>query len=358
MARRRATWLQRLLLFTASIAIALVLAELLLRIFWTNPYAGEAPDRVLTLPLPHARMDRVVDRSLVFPDSPSAVLRTDERSYTLPSFTHAKPDLTVAFLGGSTTANTIVSEDDRFHAVAARALERGGLRVNALNAARPAGSLQDSLNVLLNHVVFDAPDIAVLMHATNDIEILARPAGYRARAPSTVSSTQLGRWTAQMLSSRLYVAALLRTTYTGVISPAPPENMDVKNDPARPRPPTEPFRSRLRVFVHACRDFGIEPVLMTQPLSSSRSALTPDWADLGSQDVFNAIIREVGRDENVLVIDLVSRLREEVPGWDEPGKVFWDGMHVTDAGSRIVGEMIGEELQPLAARIVAGRAGD
>ncbi len=356
MTRGPTTLLQRLLLLTASIAIAIVLSELLLRLLWTNPYAGEDPDRVLWLRMPHARMDRVIDRSQVFPDSPSAILRTDDRAYAIPSFRHVDPDLTVAFLGGSTTANTVVSEEDRFHIVAARALERDGLRVNALNAARPAGTLQDSLNVLLNHVVFDEPDVVVLMHATNDIGTLSRPRGYRVREPEPVSVPLLGRWSAQMLSGRIHLVALARLAYAGVVVAEPAENMNVKNDPARPKPPTAPFRARLLSFVHLCRDFGIEPVLMTQPLSSSRSALTPDWADLGNQDVFNAIIREVGREENVLVIDLVSRLRDEVPGWDEPGRVFWDGMHVTDEGSRIVGEMIGEELQPLAVRMIAERA--
>jgi lysophospholipase L1-like esterase len=95
----------------------------------------------------------------------------------------------------------------------------------------------------------------------------------------------------------------------------------------------------------------MEPVLMTQPLSSSRNALRSDWADLGNQDVFNAIIREVGRQEDVLVIDLVTDLREEIADWNAPMHLFWDGMHVTDEGSRVVGKEIARALRPTAQRI-------
>jgi lysophospholipase L1-like esterase len=246
-----------------------------------------------------------------------------------------------------------VTEEDRFHVVAADALERDGLRVNPLNAARPGGSVHDSLNALLNHVVFDEPDIVVLMHATNDTRILAEAAGYQLREPSAVSPRELVRWSAQLLSSRLYLVALLRQAEAGVLAPQAPAQLEIRNDPARPKVPTAPFRARLLSFVRVCRSFGIEPVLMTQPLTSSRSAFTPDWADLGNQDVFNAVIREVGRQEEVLVIDLVAALQAEVPEWDAPDRVFWDGMHVTDEGSRIVGKIIARELQPLVGRLTA-----
>jgi lysophospholipase L1-like esterase len=346
----------RVLLLVGSLVFAVALAEGLLRLLWTNPYAGEEADRVVHLWLPHVHMDRVIDRSLIFPDSPEARLRTDHRGYTMPSFRHEDPDLTIAFLGGSTTANTVVSEDLRFHVVAADALERDGLRVNALNAARPAGTLHDSLNVLLNHLVFDAPDIVVLMHATNDVGILSRPAGYRARGPFAVSTASLGYWAAQLLSSHSHLGALARRARQRVVVAEPAAKMDAKNDPSRPKVPTEPFRARLLSFVRVCRSFGIEPVLMTQPLSSSRSALTPDWADLGNQDVFNAIIRQVGEQEGVLVVDLVTFLREEVPDWDAEGRLFWDGMHVTDEGSRVVGLEIARVLRPLALRLAAQKA--
>jgi hypothetical protein len=92
--RRRTGWMGKLVLLLASVLFALVLAEGLLRLGWTNPYAGEEADRIQQLWIPHVRMDRLVDRSLISPDSPDARLRTDDRGYTMPSFRHADPDLT------------------------------------------------------------------------------------------------------------------------------------------------------------------------------------------------------------------------------------------------------------------------
>ncbi len=95
---------------------------------------------------------------------------------------------------------------------------------------------------------------------------------------------------------------------------------------------------------------------MTQPLSVSTNRLTPDWADLGNQDIFNAIVRQVGQEEGVLVIDLVRHLIEEVPNWNQPDQVFWDGMHVNDRGSRLYGEFIARDLYPLVVEVRDSRS--
>lgn len=345
------------LLAVASVALVVGMFEVLLRIAWDNPYAGELPDRLAFIPVAHGRMDRDVDRGLIDPEIRFVPLRADDRGYVQPGIRHSDPDLTIAFLGGSTTANTTVQEELRFHALAARNLERGGLRVNALNPSLPGSSLHDSLNVFLNLVAFDEPDIVVVMHATNDIGLLKHPRGYQARESQPVSWRDQLRWASQQLSAQLSLGGVLRQVrfaFHPKLGPLPREAMEAKNDPALAKVPTGPFRARLVAFVQLCRAFGAEPVLMTQPLSSSRSALTPDWADLGNQDVFNAIIREVGREQDVLVIDLVSRLRE-IPGWDEPDRFFWDGMHVNDEGSRVVAGMISEALAPLALEITAAQ---
>ena len=99
-----------------------------------------------------------------------------------------------------------------------------------------------------------------------------------------------------------------------------------------------------------CRDFGIVPVLATQPLTSCRNELTPAWADLALQDRMNATIRAVGREQGVPVFDLITYLQEELPDWDAPMKYFYDGMHVTDRGSEVYAAYFADELYPLLAR--------
>jgi lysophospholipase L1-like esterase len=100
-------------------------------------------------------------------------------------------------------------------------------------------------------------------------------------------------------------------------------------------------------MVHLCRDFGIEPVLMTEPLAGATNDLTPKWAELGAQDRFNAIVRQVGKQEQVAVIDLARHLQQEVPDWDKPGHVFYDAIHVNDDGSEVYARHIAERLAPL-----------
>jgi len=93
----------RLLIASLSVFVALVVCEGLLRVFWHNPYRFEEPERLLRLPLHHARSDYVVDRSLIDSQQPVVRFRTDDRSYILPNRQYETPDATVAFVGRSTT---------------------------------------------------------------------------------------------------------------------------------------------------------------------------------------------------------------------------------------------------------------
>ena len=44
------------------------------------------------------------------------------------------------------------------------------------------------------------------------------------------------------------------------------------------------------------------------------------------------------------MIDIVRELHESVPDWQQPMKVLYDGMHVTDDGSRIYADIIARNL--------------
>ena len=346
----RFRWQVKIVALTIMILVGLVLCELGLNLVWHNPYHQEAPDRMLKLRLQHATTDNVINRSQLDPKRPKVRLRTDARSYILPSFQYRSPRATVAFLGGSTTECLAVQEELRFPALVSQILAKEGLKVNTLNAARSGNTIHDSLNVLLNHVANDHPDFVVLMHATNDIGVLNRAGDYRTRMGSPVSLKAIGKWALQIASSHSHLAALVRhraTTATLRVT-EPDQIVAWRNDPALAEDiRIDAYLYRLKTFVHLCRDFGIEPILMTQPLSGTSNALTPDWADLGAQDRFNALIRRVGIEEAVLVIDLARYLKEEIPDWEQPMKTFYDGMHVTDNGSQVYAKHIAANLAPM-----------
>jgi lysophospholipase L1-like esterase len=341
------------LLLAISLAVALALCEGLLRLAWTNPYRTEQPDRVLVLRLPHAGRQLPIDRAALYPDSPVTPLRTDERSYILPSRRFPDPDYTIAFLGGSTTECAAVREELRFPALVSSLLEARGLRVNTLNAGLSGNTTHDALNVLLNHVVFDRPQAVVLMEAVNDLGMLRAAGSYAPRAGETASAGSAARWLLQSASARSSLAGLVRllATTRGVERPAPATPALAAREPAAVD--LGGYTARLRAFVGLCRAFGIEPVLMTQPASSARNALTPDWLDAAEQDALNAEVRRVAAEAGATLIDLARHLTEDVPGWDEPMRVLYDGLHVTEDGSRIYADYVARRLQQT---LLAGHA--
>jgi lysophospholipase L1-like esterase len=326
-----------------SSVVTFALCETGLRLFWHNPYRYEIPERVLRLRINHARTDHFVDRSAIDPQRPTVRFRTDERSYILPSRRFEKPDMTVAFLGGSTTECMVVQEELRFPARVSYLLESRGLKVNTLNAAKSGNTIHDSINVLLNHIVEDKPDIMVLMEASNDIGVL-QSQSYRSRMGETESFSQAIRFGLQKASTIYFIGLFRKWATTSEQRPdANPVHLEKRESAQIPR---DEYERRLRAFVRISRAFGIEPVLMTQPLANIRNAFTPNWVDPRNQEVFNHIIRTVGAEEGAVVIDLVRYLFENVPDRNQPMKVFYDGMHVTDDGSEIYAEYIAEHLSP------------
>lgn len=340
-----------------AIVATLGVGELALRLCWHNPYRLELPDNLLRLRIHHPNTDQLFSRALIYPDDPAGRLRTDARSYILPSFQYGDPEATIAFLGGSTTECSAVRENLRFPALVSSLLrETHGYRVNTLNPARAGNTLHDSINVFFNHVVQDRPDIVILMHASNDIGVLSADGDYRSRTGTPVTATDLGRWTLQIVSGDLYLAGLLRRALTSsVIRPSDPQS-DWRNDPSAGRNiPDAMFRERLRTFIHMARDFGIQPVVMTQPFSDATNALTPNWTDEKAQNRFNTLIRDVAKAEEVPLIDLVKHLQESVPKWNKPMEIFYDAIHVTDKGSTVYANHIAEQLLPLVRAVARGR---
>jgi GDSL-like Lipase/Acylhydrolase family len=336
-----------LALFLATF-ITLGFSELGLRLFWHNHFRYEAPDHLLKISIHHPNTDYIFTRSLVTSEHPWGRLRTDARSYILPSFQYQDPDATIAFLGGSTTECYAVQEDLRFPALVSRLLAQQGLKVNTLNSARSGNTLHDALNVLLNHVIEDHPDIAVVMEASNDIGILKRINSYRSRMGSPVSVLEFAKWSLQIASSKLYLAALVRASASAEQLLAPDPTKDWRhNQRSLHQSSANLYRQRLKAFVHLCRSFDIQPVFMTQPFSGSTNALTPNWVDRTAQDQFNTVIRTVGEEEGVPVIDLVRYLQEQVPEWNKPMEIFYDAIHVTDKGSQVYAQYITERLLPL-----------
>jgi lysophospholipase L1-like esterase len=212
--------------------------------------------------------------------------------------------------------------------------------VNALNVGKSGNTSHDALNVLLNHVVHDRPDAAVLMEAANDFGVLLSDPMYRTRGGAPMTAALPLRWLLQEGSSHSAMLGALRAWLT-VRGPAAG---DFRRRAHEGSAPTAPFAQRLRAFVGLCRAFDITPLLMTQPYAPTRTALTPEWTNATDQERFNDVIRAVAMAERIALIDLAGHVYRDVADWDRPMHVFYDGIHVTSEGARIYAEYVTDRL--------------
>lgn len=324
------------ILFILSSVLAVLLVEIGLRVFWTNPYAKSDADQVLKIRIAHKNLNQTFDRQFIDSEVPTVSFRTNHRGYIEPAYRFTEPDFTIAFLGGSTTETSAVDETKRFPYLVSKLLEKEGIMVNSLNAARSGGTVHDSLNILLNHLIVDRPDVVVLMHAANDIGLLKQDDDYSTRMGFSITSSDIAKYSLQIGSTTSWLVGFARDAFT-FSGFRQNDNVDYHTQINV----IEPYRARLKIFVDMCRAFGITPVLMTQPVAGNiKNKMTPDWIDLDAQGQYNNVVREIGSETGTTIIDLEAFVVESVENGEELSNVFYDGMHVTDYGSTLYAKQI------------------
>ena len=338
---------RNLLLVLISSIISIIFFEILLLLFWANPYKESSTDKVIKLGIAHSNINQIFDRSFIDKENPTVLYRTDQRGYIMASPQHSNPDYTIAFLGGSTTECMLVSEDLRFPAAVGVDLNKKGIKVNVINAARSGGTLHESINILLNHLIIDKPNYIILMHATNDIGVLKVDRDYRSRLPSSVSLGHIAKYLLQIGSTKSSLLGKIRQLYSydsGLnINEINYNQLQVKD--------SSPFKSRLISFINICQAFDIVPIIMTQPLAGNiQNKMTPSWADTNAQGEFNQIIRDICSETGTNLIDLESSIASSVKNREDILKIFYDGMHVTDYGSLEYAKYISKYLYSLLSR--------
>ncbi|MGA9756261.1 MAG: SGNH/GDSL hydrolase family protein [Desulfobaccales bacterium] len=302
------------------------------------------------------------------------VLRVDRQGFIMPSRVHDHPDLTLAFLGGSTTECTYVDEDQRFPFLAGRLIEQQTrLKVNSYNAGRSGSNTLHCLNILLNKVVNLKPDIVVLMENINDLAILMYEKTYWNTNPSRspiLEKPPTFKTVGQDLREMFYlVRDLTFPNLSRELKKLFHSERKSKGDEfkeVRGKKITidqnllvREFSLNLQTFINICRARGIIPVLMTQ---ASRLTDHPDppvqkimhqleisqgitYGEFKSAfDRLNQTIREVGAKNQVLVIDLA----QEIPPVREN---ICDVAHFNDQGSRLVASRIAADLTPVITRL-------
>jgi lysophospholipase L1-like esterase len=297
----------------------------------------------------------------------SYALSVDSAGFIEPARRHENPDITLAFLGGSTTECALVLPHNRFPDLAARKLEAAlGLKVNGLNAGMAGNNSMHALALLIGKVLPLRPDFVVLMEAVNDVGVLSAHGSYWVKKGTlrfVVNERQSVSEAARLLTASLipytteFVQSATRVIrgwfgMSTALAEAPRRAPSVAPDLRKMT--AHAYESSLKSFVRTVSAWGATPVLMTQVNVEPRTEVErrstfldrmqlanvvdrpEDFASM--HDHFNAILRAVAKTEGALLIDLAA-----THAWAF-GDVY-DAIHFTDRGSQRVADIVAAALQ-------------
>jgi hypothetical protein len=291
-------------------------------------------------------------------------LNVDSDGFIRPSRKYAQPDLSLVFLGGSTTECMFVDEENRFPFVVGVILEQEtGKKINSYNGAMAGTNTLNCIDILVNKVLPLKPRVVVFMENINDLSTLLYEGTYwnkntwRSPIQTLHKRESLGLLLKEIFIPNL-TAAYKNLTLTvlrgeqdqfAAYRGKKPQVDKVKLN--------QEFAMNLQTIVDICKVRGIIPVLMTQanritdrpdPVVETYVGRFGEHASLGYKDFkeiydsFNATIRQVGQRNQVLVIDLAA----EIP----PDKTYiCDMVHLNDTGSRYAAGLIAARLKSVIA---------
>jgi hypothetical protein len=297
-------------------------------------------------------------------------LRIDGNGFIMPSRIHEQPDISLVFLGGSSTACGYMKEEERFPYLVGRMLENAtGKKINSYNSGVGGNNSLHSLNILFNKVIPLKPEIILLCHNINDLTTLLLEGTYWSANPSRSSLVSVKP---SIRGSLKEIQELLIPNLSREVSRlsrqfkekfrSPDKQKDGEDEFARVRERKiqvdegqllQAFRSNLQLFIDICRLHQVRPILLTQP---SRLKEVPDpvikasLRDLERRqglpyqeykklfDAFNDEIREVGKKNGILIIDLAAKIPPEK-------EYLYDVVHFTASGSQRAAELIAAALR-------------
>lgn len=314
------------------------------RIEWSNPTPDSKLDRTITLQY----------NELGFRGPPAPVNFDDH--------------LTFVTVGGSTTACTLLSDGKTWPDRLAERLKRtfDGVWVN--NAGFD-GHTTFGHTKLMQHAVGPLrPDYVLFLVGINDIgrekprftDLHLDPAG----------GGQLDLWLKQLLRRSAVVwtlETLIRSRWANRSGLSHQEVDFVRGEHVQETPLVwtqeiqkhvdkhlPAYRDRLRTLIRMTREFGSEPILITQTFLGGQATDPSTGALLAYGQTkpgistglaaelverYNATTKELGAEEGVFVIDLANEFPKD-------SRYYYDWMHYTNEGADLVAERIVSALIP------------
>lgn len=278
--------------------------------------------------------------------------------------------LTLVAVGGSTTECLYLTDGKDWPQVLGADLARsfGGLWVN--NAGLDGHSTYGHLLLVQQRIARLRPNVVLFLVGINDLGRTQMRPQDRAlidasNAPWTVRLARHSAIAATALNLRRgWEAQQVNLPYREIdLTSTPPflPGRKRRDDLVATHQAHLPgYADRLRELVRLVRDFGAEPVLMTQPALYGEATDDVTGVDLARVEVdrehllngriawellelYNDVARAVGHEQDVLVIDLARRLPKS-------SRLFYDFVHFTNDGSAQVAAIAEEALCPLLAR--------
>lgn len=332
--------------------------------------AGLPNSKIKVLPTPH---DILTSDNLT---NKPYFLEIDTDGYIKSKNVNKSPRYKVVFLGGSTTQCRLVSDSIRFPSLVGEMLNDDNISVNTYNAGESGNHSVNSINTLVNKVVFSDFDIAILMHNINDLTTLmyfrnyySKDENFSRKLITTVYVPEKTNNSVAVLESqnifyrtKKAFQIIFPNTY-GILyrlnyfAKANVEKMDFENMKMNlpQKAQYDQFRKSLSTFVAISEANGILPILMTQfnRISEKELATNPAFAyyvkKLNNSDIpvsdfcsaynkMNDIVREVAGKNDVMLIDLDKEILKSKDN-------MYDMVHLTDEGSEKVAKIIYEKLK-------------
>ena len=224
----------------------------------------------------------------------------------------------IVCLGGSTTYSDLVDDADAYPAQLERILrERQPDRdLDVVNAGVPSYTSAESLANLALRVLELSPDVVVLYQAVND---------YRTRKYANYDGGYAHYrkvWDGSLDVTVQSDTDELRGGINPFVQHDPPPT-DVPGHELLRRSGTDAYRRNLTSFVGLARAHGAEPVFVT--FLVHRTSRFVDELMLRSLDEYNEVMRELGAEHGVTVIDLAASL--------DPEGLFGDPVHMNAKGT-------------------------
>jgi hypothetical protein len=303
------------------------------------------------------------------------LLRIDNDGFIVPSKKYDSPDMSIVFLGGSTTECRYVAEEHRFPYLAGVLLEQQtGIKINSYNAARSGNHSLHSLDILLNKVFPLKPEIVVMLHNINDLVVLLYESSYwnpRSSKPVIFDINKEINANFFRIIRDKFIPNLAAAMHNFDKSLRSFMKSDKKSNDefAKIRGKrlifdksamVDQFEMNLQSFISLCKARNIIPVLMTMP---SRFKEKPDQIILDtfknvsieySQfrelfDRFNNSILKKAHENNIMVIDLAKEIPQE-------NEFMCDIVHYTDKGAGRIAAIISDRLKPAVDTLIKQHA--